>query len=171
MTAPAAPDATLAAAVSEAVSTAAEPDAAMTTAGCADDALTMVVQQEIAALNTLTTVISRDWFIDPDVQADGIERVGLVLVEFEAQSQALQACADEATAEQAALIEPALQAIAAARAFTRLTLDIAEGRTIEQAQKELRRRRPAMERETARLTGSLEALSQGWERWQAEQGG
>ena len=153
------------------MSTAEASDPAMTTAGCADDALTLVVQQEIAALNAVTTVISRDWFIDPDVQADGIERVGMVLVELEAQAQALQSCADEATAEQAALIEPALAAIAAARSFTRLTLDIAEGRTIEQGQKELRRRRPAMERETARLTGSLEALSRSWERWQAERGG
>ena len=153
------------------MSTAQEPGGAMTTAGCSDEALTMIVQQEIAALNTITTVVSRDWFIDAEVQAAGIERVGMVLVEFEAQSQALRACADEATADQTALIEPALAAIAAARSFTRLTLGIAEGRTIEQAQKELRRQRPKMERETARLTRALGALSTGWERWQAGQGG
>jgi hypothetical protein len=167
----AAPDPTLAATVSDAVSTGGEPDAAMTTAGCADDALTLVVQQEITALNALTTVISRDWFIDPQVQADGIERVGMVLTEFEAQAEALRSCRAEATADQAALVEPALKAITAARAFTRLTLAIAEGRTIDAAQKELRRRRPAMERATARLTAALTALSASWERWQAEQTG
>lgn len=169
-TAAAAPDPTLAAAVAEAVSTGQEAGGAMTTAGCSDDALTMIVQQEIAALNTLTTVISRDWFIDAEVQAAGVERVGMVLVEFDAQAEALRACVDDATPEQSALIEPALAAIGAARSFAALTLGIAEGRTIEQAQKQLRRKRPAMERETTRLTRSLTALSAAWEDWKASTG-
>lgn len=152
------------------------PTTATTTAastaasGCSDEALTMIVQQQIGTLNALTTDISRDWFLTRAKQAEGVARAKADLGQLETQQKALEACTG-ATAKQQALIDPALAAITDVRAFAKATLAIVKGRTITQAQKALRKERPKIEQLTKRLTESLAALSTQWEVWKHDHQG
>ena len=152
------------------------PTTATTTAastaasGCSDEALTMIVQQQIGTLNALTTDISRDWFLTRAKQAEGVARAKTDLDQLKTQQKALEACTG-ATAKQQALIDPALAAITDVRAFAQATLAIVKGRTITQAQKALRKERPKIEQLTKRLTESLAALSTQWEVWKHDHQG
>ena len=156
---------------SEPAATTAATTAAETVASsCSDEALTMVVQQEIGTLNALTTDISRDWFLSRAQQKAGVARAKTGLGQLETQEKALATCTD-ATAEQQALIDPALAAITDVRAFAQATLDLVQGRSITEAQKALRKARPEIEQLTKRLTESLAALSTQWEVWKLDHRG
>ena len=152
------------------------PTTATTTAastaasGCSDEALTMIVQQQIGTLNALTTDISRDWFLTREQQKAGVARAKADLGQLETQQKALEACTDATTAQQA-LIDPALTAITQAQTFTQATFDLIKGRTITEAQKALRRARPKIERLTKQLVESLAALSTQWEVWKHDHQG
>ena len=142
-------------------------EAAPTTArtGCTDGELEMVVQQEIAILNALTTDISRDWFLSADKRKAGIATAQAELGQLETVREALKACAPNASPDQVALIESGLAAIDAVGAFAQKTIAVARTGSITQAQKALRKARPEIEDLTSTLTRALAALSTQWEVW------
>lgn len=137
--------------------------------GCSDGEVEMVVQQEIAVLNALTTDISRDWFLTDAQRKAGIKAATAELGQLETVRQALRACAPEASEAQKALIEPGLAAIEAVSAFAEKTIAIAQSGSLTAAQKALRKAKPEMQDLTQTLTRALAALSTQWEVWKHDQ--
>ena len=139
--------------------------ASTTRTGCSDGEVEMVVQQQIGVLNALTTDISRDWFLSKEQRDAGIAKATSDLEQLKTIEQALEACVEQASADQKALLDPAVAAVAAIRAFAGATIDIARSGSLMDAQKALRKARPEIEKLTKTLTETLAALSTQWEVW------